>query len=76
MDSEQAKARVHEFLCQRIEITHCPVPPDNVNLYEFNPTREHLFTFKLFGHDSVGSSEYMAVDRESGEVRYLGFHGE
>jgi len=47
-----------------------------VNLCEFNPVREHLFTFKLFGHDSVGSSEYIAVDRENGEVRYLGFHGE
>ena len=76
MNSEQAKARVHDFLCQRIEITHCPEPPESVNLYQFNPAREHLFTFKLFGHCSVGSAEYIAVDRQSGKVCYLGFHGE
>ena len=76
MDSEQAKTRVHEILCQSIEITHCPEPPDNVNLYDFNPAREHLFAFKLFGHDTGGSSEYMVVDPENGEVRYLGFRGE
>ncbi|PLY15322.1 MAG: hypothetical protein C0631_07615 [Sedimenticola sp.] len=76
MDSKQTKARVYEFLCQSIEITHCPGLPDNVNLYGFNRARDHLFTFKLFGQDSVGSSEYLAVDQESGEVRYLGFHGE
>lgn len=76
MDSEQAKARVHEFLCQSIKITHCQELSNNVNLYQFNPARECLFTFKLFGYDPVGSSEYIVVDRESGEVRYLGFHGE
>lgn len=76
LDCEQARSRVHIFLRRNIEINHCPEPPENVNLYEFNPAREHLFTFKLFGHDSVGSSEFMAVDRESGEVRYLGFHAE
>lgn len=76
LDCEQARSRVHMFLCRNIEINHCPEPPDNVNLYEFNPARERLFTFKLFGHDSVGSSEFVAVDRKSGEVRYLGFHGE
>lgn len=76
MDKEQATSRVHEFLCRRIEVTPCPELPDNVNFYEFNPAREHLFTFRLFGHDSVGAAEYIAVDRENGEVRYLGFHGE
>lgn len=76
MDSEQAKARVHEFLCQSIEINYCPEPLDNVSHYEFNPAKEYLFTFKLFGYGSVGSSEYVAIDRVSGEVRYLGFQGE
>lgn len=76
MNSQQAKAQIHEFLCQRIKITHCSEPPDNVTLYEFNPAREYLFTFKLFGHDSTGSSEFIAVDRESGEIRYLGFLGD
>jgi len=76
MDSKQAQSRVYEFLCRNIEIAHCKEPPDNVNLYEFDPARERLFTFKLFGHDSVGAVEYVAIDRESGEVRYLGFHGE
>lgn len=76
MKPEQAKAQVHEFLCQRIKVTRWPEPPDNLTLYEFNPTREYLFTFKLLGHDSVGASEFIAVDRESGEIRYLGFLGE
>lgn len=76
MDSKQAKGRAHDFLCQSIEITHCPKPPGNESLYGFDPTRDELFTFKLFGHHSIGAGEYIAVDRESGEVRYLGFQGE
>ncbi|MEJ1388539.1 MAG: hypothetical protein RPU12_11580 [Candidatus Sedimenticola sp. (ex Thyasira tokunagai)] len=76
MNNDQAKALAHEFLCRRIEITHCPELPENVNFYDFNPVTEYLFTFKLLGHGSVGAAEYIAVDRETREVRYLGFHGE
>jgi hypothetical protein len=63
-------------MCRRNEITHCPEPPDNASLYKLNPASEHLLTFKLLGHDSVGAAEYIAVNRDSGEARYLGFHGE
>lgn len=76
MNNEQAEKKVHDYLSRRIEITRCTVPPENVNFYEFNPNKEHLFTFKLFGHNSIGSAEYIAVDQGSGDVRYLGFFGE
>lgn len=76
MDNEQAKRRAHEYLCSRIEITPCSVLPDYSIPYEFDPDREYLFTFRLSGHESLGGSEYIAVDRKSGEVRYLGFYGE
>jgi hypothetical protein len=76
MDNALATTRVREFLCRQIEITPCLTPPENVSLYDFNPAKEFLFTFKLFGRETVGADEYVAVDRESGEVRYLGFCGE
>jgi hypothetical protein len=76
MDEEHAITQAREFLCQRIDIIPCQELPDKANLYEFNPAIEYLFIFKLFGHDSLGASEYIAVDRENGKVRYLGFHGD
>lgn len=76
MDIEKATAQAREYLCRKIEISHCPTPLDTTCFYNFSPDREHLFTFKLFGHTSVGASEYIAVDRNSGEIRYLGFSGE
>lgn len=71
---EAAKKLGQEFLCKSIEIEHCPSPPHG--LYGFDANKEYLFTFRLFGHASVGSSEYIAVSIATGAVRYVGHHGE
>lgn len=75
MDVEEANKIAHAFLSEHIEIEQCADPPDG--LYAFNRSKEFLFRFRLFGHSwMIGSSEYIAVSKETGAIRYLGFHGE
>lgn len=74
MDEAEANKIAHEFLCENIEIEQCADPPDG--LYAFNRSKEFLFRFRLVGHSSIGSAEYIAVSKETRAVRYLGFHGE
>jgi len=69
-----ARKLAHEFLCQRIEMKYCSVPPNG--LYGFDPKREHLFEVRHYGAAYVGGSEHVAVSKSSGAVRSFGFRGE
>ena len=64
----------HNFLCKHIELEQCETKP--VGLYGFDNSKDILFRFRLFGKTNIGGSEYIAVSKENGDVRYLGILGE
>jgi hypothetical protein len=70
----EANRTAHKFLCEHIELEQCNELPNG--LYNFKSSEELLFRFRLFGHSLIGSTEYIAVSKETGVVRYVGFHGE
>ncbi len=74
MNKSEANRIAHSFLCEHIELEQCNELP--IGLYNFQHSEEILFSFHIFGHSSVGASEYIAVSKETGGVRYLGFLGE
>lgn len=74
MKDADAYRIAHKFLCENISIESCEELPEG--LYDLNESGELLFTFRLIGHTSIGASEYIAVSKETGAARYLGFHGE
>ncbi len=74
MNNINAKDIARSFLCEKIELQYCTDPPEGI--YNFNNQEEFLFIFKLFGHLSIGGSEYVAVSKKTGAARYLGFYGE
>jgi hypothetical protein len=74
VNESEANRTAHAFLCKHIDLEQCNELPNG--LYEFKPSEEFLFKFRLFGHSSIGSSEYIAVSKETEVVRYVGFHEE
>ena len=75
MNNEEAKKLGQVFLSEHIELDRTE-PSVNLALHNFHASEEVLFRFKLFGHSSIGSSEYISVSRATGKVRYIGFCGE
>jgi len=74
MDKKDAEILARSSLAESIVLEYCDTPPQAI--YGFNPAEEYLFTFQLDRGLSIGSSPYLAVSKESGEVRSLGFCGE
>jgi len=74
MNPEKAEKLARDFLSKRIELQYCGNSPQGI--YSVNFEKDMLFTFQVFGENSIGSSPYVAVSRETGEVRYLGRFGE
>jgi len=74
MNKKDAEILARSFLTESLELEYCAKPPQAI--YGFNQAEEYLFTFQLDRGLSFGGSPYLAVSKESGEVRYLGFYGE
>jgi len=74
MNESDASKIVHAYLCDHIRLEKYKEVPSG--LFGFRPDDEYLFSFTLFGHQAIGGSEYIAVSKATGSVRYLGFHGE
>lgn len=74
MKDADAYRIAHEYLCRNIALERCEELPEG--LYGVTESGDVLFTFRLFGRTCVGSSEYIAVSKETGTARYVGFHGE
>jgi len=74
MNQVKAEKLARSFLSKSIELHYCGNSPQGI--YDVNFENEMLFRFQLFGENSIGSSPYVAVSRETGEVRYLGRYGE
>jgi hypothetical protein len=45
-------------------------------IYGFNPEKNYLFSFGLFGPPMVGGDSYIAVSKTTGEVKVLGRLGD
>jgi hypothetical protein len=74
MNEAEAEKLAQSFLSKKIELHYCGTSPQGI--YDVNFENEMLFRFKLFGEYSIGGSPYVAVSKETGEVRYLGYFGE
>ena len=74
MNPYEAEKIAGSFLSKSIELQYCGNSPRGI--YDVNYENEILFKFQLFGELSIGGSPYVAVSRETGEVRYLGYFGE
>lgn len=63
------------LVASRIVLRPCADPPPT--LFGFDSGAEFLFSVEESGVNSrVGASEYIAVSRQNGKARSLGFHGE
>lgn len=71
MNETDAAKLVHKYLCEHIELELCTETPKD--LYNFRHEDECLFRFKLFGHLTIGSSEYIAINKSTGSIRHIGF---
>ena len=55
MDKKKACALVRNYLSKKIELTFHEKPPDGISLWNFNPTKEILFSYRLGGqHQQLG----------------------
>jgi hypothetical protein len=77
MDTSEAKQKATDALLAKLRhaldlelVEGLPSP-----VYDFNPNGWMLFRVKGDEH-TLGASEYVAVRRETGEVRFLGQLGE
>ena len=75
MTEVEAEEIVRSYLCEKIELVHTEQLED-LAFYNFNASEHVLFTFRLCDHHSIGSSEYISLSKETGEVQYLGHCGE
>ena len=74
MNQVEAKKLARSYLSESIELQYCGNSPQGI--YGVNFEKDMLFTFQLYGENSIGSSPYVAVSMETGKVRYLGRFGE
>ena len=75
MNKSEAEKLARAYLSEHIEF-ELPEQSDIPEIYNFDASKYLLFSFRLFGHHSVGSSEYISVSKETGEVGYIGRRGE
>ena len=70
MDSTQALQAARAYLRNWIDLKPCDSPRGN--LYGFDPGKEHLFEI-VFGPElhMIGNPGYLAVSKETGNVRHL-----
>lgn len=74
MNKDAAEAAARAFLRSWLDVKYCPDPPPSHVLY-FDPSEEYLFEVVL-GHPRLGATEYLAVSKTTGKVRYAGAVGE
>ena len=74
MNKKDAEMLARSSLGENIDLEYCDEP--HPAIYGFNAEEEYLFTYLPDCGSYVGGSSYLAVSKESGKVRYLGFHGE
>jgi len=73
MNEKQAMKYAHDFLAAQIKLEYSPEGP-TVD-YTIRDQEEYFFTFHLFDAPSVSSSKYIAVSKQTGQVRCVGFQG-
>lgn len=75
MNFKQAKEIARSFLAKNIIIDLYENPDPSMRYYMTNPGGL-VFSFSLFRIPSLGSSPYVVVSERTGQVRFIGEHGE
>lgn len=76
MDEVSAEKILRRFLAESIQIFFHENPPAGTKPYAYNPEKDYLFSFRLYGEDAIGAGDYAAVSKSTGNVRYLWRYGE
>ena len=71
MDMVIAEKRAREFLADKIDLIRHETKPDNHGFYNVDLDRDTLFSFRLSGKSSLDDEQYIAVSKETGEVRLV-----
>ena len=71
MDFDIATKRAREFLADKIDLIRHETMPDYHRFYNVNLDRDILFSFKLSDTTSLDGEKYIAVSKETGEVRFV-----
>ena len=75
MNFKQAKEIARSFLAKNIIIDLYENPDPSMRYYMTNQGGL-VFSFSLFRIPSLGSSPYVVVSERTGQVRFIGEHGE
>ena len=71
MDKVIAEKRAREFLADKIDLIRHETMPDNHSFYNVDLDKDTLFSFKLSGTASLDDEQYIAVSKETGQVRFI-----
>ena len=71
MDKAFSTKRAREFLADKIDLIRHETMPDYYKFYNVDLDRDILFSFKLSGTTSLDGEQYIAVSKETGEVRFV-----
>jgi hypothetical protein len=75
MTEGEALDRARRHVLSHLKLVPCASPPQT--LYGFNAERSFLFILEWpAGPERIGSSTYLAVSRETGDVTIFSGHGE
>jgi len=70
----EAVAIAKAFAGTLLDVVLCESPPPG--LYAFTAMTDYLFEIRNPGSHTVGASDYIAVSRVDGKVRFVGRAGE
>lgn len=65
-----------EYLCQNLKLKLCSEIPSGCKFYGYDPSMEFLVSCELNENSHVGGDHFLAVSKNNGAVRDLGFNGE
>ena len=71
MDKVIAEKRAKEFLTDKIDLIRHETKPGNHSFYNVDLDKDILFSFKLSGTTSLDDEQYIAVSKETGQVRFV-----
>lgn len=77
MDKKTAEKLARDFLSQNIELEVYTEIPSGITAYGLDIKNEFLVGFSISKEPHrIGSSQFVAVSKKDGTVRYIGYQGE
>ena len=65
-----------EHLCQNLKIKLLREIPSGCAFYGYDPSMEFLVSYEINGTNRVGGDHFLAVSKNNGSIRNIGFSGE